>query len=81
MFTIFNRRELITTFDFEKLCKVRDMLDAQKIVYLIKVKNMNPSGRVTGSFGINMKYAYQYILYVKKHDYDKACYVIQGGKI
>ena len=30
MFTIFNRRELITTFDFEKLCKVRDMLNAQK---------------------------------------------------
>lgn len=80
MFTIFNRKELITTFEFEKLVKVRDLLHANGIIHMVKVKNMNKSRRITGSFGIDMKYAYQYYLYVKKRDYDQACYVIRGGK-
>lgn len=77
MLTIFNRRELLTTFSLEEQSRVRDVLAQNRIDY--RVKTVNPtarspfvgsSGRArTGSFGVNADCAYQYYIYVHKKDY------------
>ena len=77
MLTIFNRRELLTTFSPEEQNRVRDILSRNHIDY--RIKTVNPSARSafagssgrarTGSFGVNMDCAYQYCIYVHKKDY------------
>lgn len=77
MLTIFNRRELLTTFSVEEQNRVRDILAQNGIDY--RIKTINPSARApvagssgrarTGSIGINMDCAYQYNIYVHKKDY------------
>ena len=76
MLTVFNRRELLTTFSMEEQNRVRDILAKNHIDY--RVKTENPSARSTfgssgrgrtGSFGIDMNCAYQYSIYVHKKDY------------
>jgi len=79
MLTIFNRRELLTTFSMEEQNRVRDILSQNHIDY--RVKTVNPSARATigssgrgrmGSFGVNMDCAYQYYIYVHTKDYARA---------
>lgn len=79
MLTVFNRRELLTTFSMEEQNRVRDILAQNNIDY--RVKTVNPSARSaaagsgrarTGSFGIDMDCAWQYYIYVHKKDYDRA---------
>lgn len=79
MLTIFNRRELLTTFSMEEQSRVRDILSQNHIDY--RVKAVNPSARSTlvtsgrartGSFGVDMNCAYQYSIYVHKNDYARA---------
>lgn len=79
MLTIFNRRELLTTFSMEEQCRVRDILAQNHIDY--RVKTVCPSARSTfassgraraGSFGIKMDCAWQYYIYVHKKDYARA---------
>ena len=76
MLTIFNRRELLTTFSMEEQSRVRTVLAQHHIDY--QIKTVNPSARATigssgrsrtGSFGVNMDCAYQYNIYVHKKDY------------
>lgn len=76
MLTVFNRRELLTTFSMAEQNRVRDILAQNHIDY--RIKTVNPSARSTfgasgrsrtGSFGINMDCAYQYSIYVHKKDY------------
>ena len=76
MLTIFNRRELLTTFSMEEQNRVRDILAKNHIDYRVKTENPSArstwasSGRArTGSFGIDMDCAYQYYIYVHKKDY------------
>ena len=79
MITVFNRKELLTTFSLEEQSRVRDILSSNGIDY--KVKTVNPSARSYvggsgrgrgGSFGINSDAAYQYYIYVRAGDYDLA---------
>lgn len=79
MLTIFNRRELLTTFSMEEQNRVRDILSRNRIDY--RIKTVNPSARATfgssgrsrtGSFGIDMNCAYQYYIYVHAKDYARA---------
>ncbi len=79
MLTIFNRRELLTTFSMEEQNRVRDILAQNRIDY--RVKAVNPSARSTlgasgrartGSFGVDMDCGYQYYIYVHKSDYARA---------
>lgn len=76
MLTIFNRRELLTTFSMEEQSRVRDILSQNHIEY--RIKTVNPSARAafgggdrvrTGSFGVNADCAYQYSIYVHRNDY------------
>lgn len=85
MITIFNRKELISTYDMKKQAEVRDLLSQFKISYSIKVinrKSPSPfdagSRARTGTLGENLQLEYQYIIFVRKEDYDKADAVISG---
>lgn len=85
MITIFNRRTLISTYDMKKQAEVRDLLSQSKIPYSINVinrKSPSPfdagSRARTGTFGENLNFEYQYIVFVKKADYEKACAIISG---
>lgn len=85
MITIFNRKELVTTFDMKKQVKVRDLLSQFKIPYTVHIfnrKSPSPfdagSRARTGTFGENLQLEYQYTIFVKKSDYEKADAVING---
>ncbi|MBW4846288.1 MAG: hypothetical protein KZY87_11990 [Lachnospiraceae bacterium] len=85
MITIFNRKELISTFDMQRQAKIRDLMVQYSIPYSIKVinrKSPSPfdagSRARTGTFGENLQLEYEYIIYVKKIDYEKANAIIDG---
>ena len=79
MITIFNRRELLTTYDMAQQAQARAVLDAAGIPYKVRVvdrKNgqamLAGSRARTGSFGENMAMAYEYAIYVAKEDLERA---------
>ena len=83
MITIFNRKELLTTFSLAEQSRVREVLAANGIDY--RIKTVNPSARAhiggsgrgrTGSFGIHQDAAYQYSIYVHSRDYERAKHLI-----
>ena len=76
---IFNRRELLTTYDMAQQAQARAVLDAAGIPYKVRVvdrKNgqamLAGSRARTGSFGENMAMAYEYTIYVAKEDLERA---------
>lgn len=79
MITVFNRRELVITYDMKRQGEIRDILAQNKIDYKIKVinrKSPSPadagSRARTGSFGEKTEITYEYIFYVRKEDYERA---------
>lgn len=85
MISVFNRKELISTYDMKKQAEVRDLLSQFKIPYSIKVVNRKSPSPFdagfrarTGTFGESFQLEYQYIIFVRKADYDKAGAVISG---
>lgn len=83
MITIFNRKELLITMSMDVQANVRSVLAANHIDYSIKTKNLQASpwysnSRArTGTFGINSDYSYEYKIYVRNEDYDKAMTLIR----
>ena len=79
MIHIFNRKELLTTFSLEQQGKVRDILAANGIAYSIRVRSN--TGGVSHSRtvlpGTDMEMMYQYYIYVKRADFEKAKYLIR----
>ena len=77
MMAIWNRKELYTTFSMKKQAEIRNLLAANGIDYMIKTKSQSTSfvwnsrARM-GSFGETMDHSIQYLIYVRKNDYDKA---------
>ena len=69
MITIFNRKELIITYDTAIQSKVRDILASNNIDYIIKVRNVHP-------YALNLR-SYEYKIYVHKKDYEYAGYLIR----
>lgn len=67
MITIFNRKQLIVTYDMTIQAKIRDVLSAYKIDYVV-----NPV-----MFSSRMYTQPEYKIYVKKKDYEHACYLIR----
>ena len=80
MITVFNRKELLTTFSMDEQARVRDLLGQNGIDY--RVKTVCPTARSTafsagsrsrvGSLGVDSASAYQYYIYVRKQDYPRA---------
>ena len=87
MISVFNRKELLITYDIKKQSGVRTVLKNHEIEYKVKVKNilsptpLNSGSRVhMGSVGIDLSKAYEYKIYVKASDYDKALYLMNTIK-
>ncbi len=85
MITIFNRRELFTTYDMAQQAQVRAALDAAGVPYKVRVvdrKNgqamLAGSRARTGSFGESQALAYEYAIYVAKEDLDRAAQALRG---
>ncbi|MBR0599964.1 hypothetical protein [Sinanaerobacter chloroacetimidivorans] len=82
MITIFNRKEVYHGFSMEDFGRIRGILQDNQIKYTYKVLNPNNRGIFDaghsngGTLGLNLKYAYEYYLYVHKDDYEKSCYII-----
>jgi hypothetical protein len=83
LITIFNRKELLTTQSIQRQAEVRQILSQHDMEYLIKTINRrSPSPfwsgtrAYTGSFGENPLLEYEYIIYVKKEEFDQAGYLI-----
>jgi len=78
MITIFNRKELVMTTSMEEYARVCGILAAKGIDYTIKsINRYSPSAlsdthASMGTFGENMKYAYEFKVYVHKNDLDEA---------
>lgn len=78
MITIFNRRELMITMSMDTQAKVRDVLAANHIEYSIKTKSHQSSNRGRkGTAFINTDYSYEYKIYVRREDYERAVMLIQ----
>ena len=79
MIHLFNRKELLTTASMERQAQVRDILAANGIDYRVRVRN-NISGASRSRTvvpGMRMDMMYQYYIYVKRADYEKAKYLIR----
>ncbi len=83
MITIFNRKELIVTYSMKRQSEIRSILANNNIKYHVKIiDRKNPSSfsagsrSHTGTFGENIRLEYEYIIYVRKEDYDNAKYLI-----
>lgn len=85
MITIFNRRELSCTFDMKKQAEIRSILSNNSIDYYVKTVNrkspspLSSGSRArTGTLGEKMNVEYEYMIYVKKADYENARHLIQS---
>lgn len=71
MIHLFNRKELLITSSMEQQGRVRDILAANHIPYRVRTSsNISRSRGVIP--GMRMDLMYQYRIYVKKSDYEKA---------
>lgn len=67
MITIFNRKQLIITYDITIQAKIRDILSANNVDYTI-----NPI-----MFSVRTYAPAEYKIYVRKKDYEYACFLIK----
>ena len=75
MIHLFNRKELLLTSSMERQARVRDVLAANNIPYLVRTSS-NISRNRTVIPGMRMDLLYQYRIYVKRVDYEKAKFLI-----
>ena len=76
MIHLFNRKELLMTSSMERQARVRDILAANNIPYRVRTSS-NISRSRTVIPGMRMDMLYQYRIYVKRCDYEKAKYFIR----
>ena len=88
MITIFNRKEVLITYDSKEQGEVRTILRNRKIKYNVKVKNLlspsifSTSGRTyVGSRGTDLAKSYEYKIYVNRSDYEEAKGLLKGKSI
>jgi len=84
MITLFNRKKLTVTYDINEQARIRTLLAGEGIDYSVKTVNRLSSSsfsagrRVrTGTYGQNTEAMIEYIIYVKKADYERAGKLIQ----
>lgn len=76
MITIFNRKEVCTTYSMQEQSEIRSLLAQQGIKYSIKTINRKSPSPMTGSFGEDLSKMYEYIFYVHKDDIEKAKHIV-----
>ena len=79
MITLFNRAELLITYDLNRLNQVRDALAQAGIDYQFRTKDLTSPSALSGgsrarsgNFGINQGAQLEYQLYVRKEDLPQA---------
>ena len=81
MITIWNRKELLCTFDMKKQAEVRDILWKFDISYEVRVSDRADffmGGRMAADHGDDaVEHQTEYLIYVKKEDYDRAMFLVQ----
>ncbi len=85
MITIFNRAEVAITYDAAKQKQIRQALHDHGIKSKIRVYNTSRSmgrtsgirGRV-GNAGVNAAVSFEYKIYVKRCDFDKAQDIVRS---
>ena len=81
MITFLNRKELICTFDMKKQAEVRDILWKFDISYEVRVSDRADffvGGRMaTDGYGARPEHQTEYIIYVKKEDYERALFLVE----
>lgn len=84
MIHIFNRKELLSTFDMREQARVRNLLHDSNIDYSVKTVNRttpNHAGIGTrtrvGTFGTPAVEMYEYTIYVKREDHEAAMRLIR----
>jgi hypothetical protein len=83
MITVFNRKRVLSTYDLAAKTEVCQKLEAEKIDFYTRVINRMSASPVSagsrarvGTFGNDLSKMYEYIIYVKKSDAEKAAYLI-----
>lgn len=79
MIHLFNRKELLITWNMKELTEIRDILASNHVDYTVKTVSTartssfssGARGR-TSTLGLRMDAMYQYHVYVKKSDFEKA---------
>ena len=71
MIHLFNRKELLLTTSMERQARIQDLLSANNIPCHVRTSsNLSRSRGVVP--GMRMDMLYQYHIYVKRSDYEKA---------
>lgn len=84
MIFIWNRKEVYNGFSMEEFNRVKDILSAKEIQYNFRTVNRTTSSgfdntrEKVGSMGENIKYSYEYYIYVNKSNYDDALFAINN---
>ena len=82
MVTIFNRRELLMTYDLRQMNDLRELLRANRIDHSVKAAYprtsfvASESRARTASFGPNRRQE-RYIVYVRKADWEYAVHLLR----
>ena len=73
MITVWNRKELLCTFDIQKQAEIRQILADAGIDYKTTVRGRGlMEGRRMGTLGEKQEWNTEYIVYVKKDDWERA---------
>jgi len=81
MITIFNRVEFLITYNQKEWMRIRDVLDLNHIEYVNRLKTMSHrwAARSESRVGLDESACYEYKIYVKKKDFDKAVRLVNGN--
>ena len=81
MITVFNRKELLCTFDMKKQAEVRDILWKYDISYEVRVSDRADvfvGGRMIANDDLAIpEHQTEYLIYVKREDFDRAMFLVQ----
>lgn len=73
MLMFWNRKELMITTDLNRQADICNALADHHIDYQVKVRDLVGKS----SLGIDWKYSYEYRIYVRRKDYEKAKWLIR----
>lgn len=71
-----NRKEVYMGFDMQKFNQVLDALNAAHIRYTYRALS-HSMFRSRSSPGVSANYSLMYYVYVRREDFDQACYIIR----
>ena len=80
MLTIINRKELCITRTIESQAEVRDVLQQNEIEYTFKIIDHNNYSNEFMMRASTHNREILYRFYVRKQDYERACYLIKNIK-